>query len=260
MSVKRFLLCVFAVFLLLMLNFTMVYGAVAVMSADGFPIVGPECGTIAIGLLALELLLLGFAASRRNRRTQGSPADPPAREEMLSEELYFLSRHAPGRSASHSVRSIRPKQILVPLACVLTFIFGGIAAIYLSFHYFVFDLEYRGDPAVFGEEYRDARVVTSTFDRQYSQQIFMLETADGEQTVLAFDGSDFHPGRFRMPSTEMAGVPGTGGRVAVQNPMRNSLAWLEIVLLLLLAPAAFALSWYLARQNKPKQPEGGSHP
>lgn len=190
---------------------------------------------------------------RQNRQAYTQPANAPARRDLPpGEAVPALIRPSWHPNAGNTVRDIRPRQVLIPLVGALAFVLGSIAAIYLSFHYFVFDLAYRGDPAIFGEEYRNTTVVTSTYDRQYNQGIFVLETENGGQKILAFDGSDFHPGRYRHPARELSGVPATGGFVSY-TVYRNFWAWLEIVLVLLLAPAALALSLFLSRRIKPKK-------
>lgn len=188
----------------------------------------------------------------QNRQACAQPANAPARRELSSgEAVPSLIRPSWHPNAGNTVRDICPKQVLVPLAGALAFVLSYFAAVYLGFHYLVFDLAYHGDPAVFGEAYRDARVVTRMYDRQFNQEVFVLETADGGQKILAFDSSDFHPGRYRHPARELSGVPATGGFVSY-TLYRNFWAWLEIALMLLIAPAALALSLLLSRRIKSK--------
>lgn len=188
-----------------------------------------------------------------NPRPHDLPPSAPARRDLSPDgTVPALIRPSWHPNAGNTVRDLRPKQVLAPLAIVLAFVLGVVAVIYLIFHFGVFQFGYSGDPAVFGEEYRDANVVMSTYDRQFNQGIFVLETADGAQKILAFDGSDFHPGRYRYPARELGSVPRTGGFVSY-TLYRNFWAWLEIVLVLLFAPAALAVSLYVSRRIKPNK-------
>ena len=253
MSLKKFLLYVFAFFLLLMLNFAAVYGYIAITSTGGFPIVGSESGAVAIGLLALDLLLWWYVSYRRNRQAYELPAAAPARQDMSPDgTVPTLIRPSWHPNAGNTVRDIRPKQVLAPLAIVLSFVLGVVGVIYLIFHFGVFHFGYSGDPAVFGKEYQNAKVVMSTYDRQSNQGVFVLEMESGEQRILAFDGSDFHPGRYRYPARELGSVPRTGGFVTY-TLYRNFWAWLELALVLLFAPAALAVSLHVSRRIRPKE-------
>lgn len=252
MSIKKFLLYVLAVFLLLILNFAVVYEVVAILKPGGFPIVGSECSTIALALLTLELLLWWFVDYRRNRQAYQLPPYTPAQKDGLSDVSILSPTLHPFRSgAEHSAPNARPNWVLAPLAGSLAFALGCIAAVYFGFHFFVFDHAYRGDPAVFGQEYQDADVTTNLYDRQFNREIFVLETADGEQRVLAFDSSDLHPGRYRNPPSELYGVPNPNS--AVQTPYRNFWAWLEIWLILLVGLAALAVSVFLSRRVRQEE-------
>lgn len=252
MSVKKFLLYVLAVFLLLMLNFAAVYGYVALTSEDGFPIVGMECSTVAIGLLALELLLWWFIDYRRNKQAYELPAAAAVRRDVPSDEaVRSLDRRSLRSGVGHPAQRIRPKQIVLPIAGVLAFAVAGYAALYGCFHFLVFNIDYHGDPAVFGEEYRDARVFVSRYDREFNRGVVVLRTADGKQHTLVFDGSDLHPGRYRHPPEEYAYDPGPGG--IVLNLHRNFWAELEITLMLLFLPVVWGLSVFLSRRIKPKE-------
>lgn len=246
MSVKKFLLYVLAVFLLLMLNFAAVYGYVALTNEEGFPIVGSECSAVAIGLLALELLLWWFIDYRRNRQAYELPADAPVRRDAPSDEtIRSLDRHSLRTGAGHPGQRIRPRQIFAPIAGVLAFAVAGYAAIFFSFHYLVFNIGYDGDPAVFGEEYRGATVVTSRYNDSRDEQTFVLRTTDGKQHTLVLDGNDLlHPGRYRSLPEAPA-------------PDANPSFWAEIELILdmIFFPIVWGLSVFVSYRIKPKEPE-----
>lgn len=248
MSVKKLLLYILAVFLLLMLNFAAVYGYVALTNEDGFPIVGSECSTVAIGLLALELLLWWLIDYRRNRQAYELPADTPARRDAqrdMPQEVLTLDRHSLRTGEGHPGQRIRPKQILAPIAGVLAFAVAGYAAIYFSFHFLVFNIGYHGDPAVFGEEYRGATVVTSRYNDSRDEQTFVLRTTDGKQHTLVLDGNNLlHPGRYRYLPENPA-------------PDANPSFWAEIELILdmIFFPIVWGVSVFISYRIKPKEPK-----
>ncbi len=254
MSVKKFLLYVLAVFLLLMLNFGAVYGYAALTSSDGFPTVGPAESTVATGLLAVELLLWWLIDYRRNRQAYELPAAAPARRDVPSDEaIRSLDRHSLRSGAGHPAQRVRPKQIFLPIAGVLAFAAVSYAAIYFGFHFLVFNVEYHGDPAVFGDVYRGATVVTNRYDREFNRGVVVLRTTDGKQHTLVFDGSDLHPGRYRCPPTEFSSDPGPGG--IVLNLHRNFWAETEITLMMIFPVIVWGLSVFLSRRIEPKEPE-----
>ena len=97
------------------------------------------------------------------------------------------------------------KKFLLLVLAVFLLLLLDIAAIYGFFHQYVFNFPVDGDIAQLGEEYQSATLLHDKIENP--QRYLLVEMENGETRLLAMQGSELHPDRYRYVPSSTQVIP-----------------------------------------------------